>query len=79
MRGDAIILRMDVGDIRFYEERWKAVEQIERQELRASTVQSNWRHLNAIMRLAIGLNFRRDDDDDELAVFQRWARLKGAS
>ena len=29
---------MEVGDIRFYRERWKAVEEIERQELRAMTL-----------------------------------------
>jgi len=44
---------MDVGDIRLYRERWKAVEEVERQELRAMTVEEHWRKLNAIVRFAI--------------------------
>ena len=30
------------SDLKLYRERWKAVEEIERQELRAATVQTNW-------------------------------------
>lgn len=72
----AIINNMEVGDIRFYKERWKAVEEIERQELRASTVQSNWRRLNAIMRRANRLGLRRGDDDGEMEIFYRWERIR---
>jgi hypothetical protein len=43
---------MDVGDIHLYRERWKAVEEIERQELRAMTLEEHWRKLNAIARFA---------------------------
>jgi hypothetical protein len=71
---------MDIeSDPKFYRERWKAVEEIERQELRASTVQTNWLQLNSIMRRSIRLGIMRGDDDDgEMAVFLRWAKLKGA-
>lgn len=67
---------MDVGDIHFYRERWKAVEEIERQELRALTPKKNWKHLNSIMRLAKRLGIRRGDDDGEMEVFKRWAKIR---
>ena len=67
---------MEVGDIRFYKERWKAVEEIERQELRAMTLEDHWRKLNAIVRFAIEMGMKRDDDDGEMEVFLRWAKIK---
>jgi hypothetical protein len=67
---------MDVGDIRFYVERWKAVEEIERQELRAMTMEEHWRKLNAIVRFAIEMGMKREDDDGEMEVFLRWAKIK---
>jgi hypothetical protein len=68
---------MEVGDIRFYKNRWKAVEEIERQELRAMTLEEHWRKLNAIARFAIETGMSRDNDDDgEMEVFLRWAKIK---
>ncbi len=75
----AIINDMEIGDIRFYKERWKAVEEIERQELRAMSLDEHWRKLNAIVRFAIETGMQRDDDDGEMEVFLRWAKLKGAA
>lgn len=74
----AIINRMEVGDIRFYKERWKAVEEIEREELRAMSLEEHWRKLNAIVRFAIEMGMKYDDDDSEMEVIKRWAKLKGA-
>jgi len=67
---------MEVGDIRFYKERWKAVEEIERQELRAMTLEDHWRKLNAIVRFAIETGMKREDDDGEMEVFLRWEKIK---
>lgn len=67
---------MEVGDIRFYKERWKAVEEIERQELRALTPQQNWRHLNSIMRRAKRLGIRHDNDNGEMEIFNRWVKIR---
>jgi hypothetical protein len=67
---------MEVGDIRSYIERWKAVEEIERQELRAMTLEDHWRKLNAIARFAIETGMQREEDDGEMEVFQRWAKIK---
>lgn len=67
---------MEVGDIRFYKERWKAVEEIERQELRAMSLEEHWRKLNAIVRFAIETGMKRNDDDGEMEVLLRWAKIK---
>jgi hypothetical protein len=67
---------MEVGDVRFYKERWKAVEEIERQELRAMTLEEHWRKLNAIVRFAMETGMKRNDDDGEMEVFLRWAKIK---
>ncbi len=68
---------MNKEEIRFHlRDRWKAVEEIERQELRASTVKQNWQKLNAIMLRARRLKLSRGNDDNEMEVFLRWARIK---
>jgi len=67
---------MEVGDIRFYQERWKAVYEIERQELRAMTLEEHWQKLNAIVRFAIETGMQRDDNNGEMEVFLRWAKIK---
>lgn len=68
---------MNKEEIRFHlRDRWKAVEEIEREELRASTVQQNWQKLNAIMLRAKRLNLSRGHDDNEMEVFLKWARLR---
>ena len=67
---------MNTGDVRFYKERWKAVEEIERQELRAMSVEEHWRKLNAIVRFAIQTGMKQDKDESEMEVFLRWAKLK---
>ena len=68
---------MNADEIRFHlRDRWKAVEEIERQELRATTVRQNWIKLNAIMLRAKRLNLIGRNDTGEMEVFLRWARLK---
>ena len=67
---------MDVGDIHFYKERWKAVEEIERQELRAMTLEEHWRKLNAIVRFALETGMKPDQDNGEMEVILRWAKIK---
>ena len=66
---------MDVGDIRFYRERWKAVAEIERQELRSMSLDEHWRKLNAIARFALETGMQ-GGDDGEMQVSQRWAKIK---
>ena len=67
---------MNAEDVRFYRDRWKAVEEIEQQELRANTVQTNWKQLNSIMRRAIRLGLSHHDQDNKADEFLIWAKLK---
>ena len=67
---------MDVGDLHLYKKRWKAVEEIERQELRAMTLEESWRKMNAIARFAMEMGMERNNDHDEMKVFLLWAKLK---
>ena len=63
-------------DLKSYRERWKAIEDIERQELRAMSLEEHWRQINSLFRFALELGLTRDDDDGEWEVFARWAKLK---
>ena len=67
---------MNKEDVKFYRERWKAVEEIERQELRALSIEQHWTKLNAVIRRGLQLGLSRGDDDGEMEVFMRWAKIK---
>lgn len=67
---------MEVGNIRLYKDRWRAVEEIERQELRAMTPSEHWHKLNAIVRFALEAGMAVEKDNGEMEVFRRWAILK---
>ena len=62
---------MDVGNIRLYKDRWRAVEEVERQELRAMTLEDHWRKLNAIVRFAVETGMEFDRDGSEMEVILR--------
>ena len=71
---------MEAGfDIKLYRERWKAVEEIERQELCAMTMEEHWRQINSIFQFALTMGLTRGDDDREMEVFNRWALLRGTN
>lgn len=67
---------MKESEIKSFQNRWKAIEEVERRESRSATTLTRWKQLNAILRLAIGLGLSQKPDDDELIVYQRWATLK---
>ena len=69
---------MNPADVRLYHDRWKAVQEIERQELRALTPEKRWKQLNELVRFAIENDLKQDNDDGEMQVFLRWARIKAA-
>jgi len=64
--------------MRLYRQRWQAVAEIERQELRGMSAEKHWQQINALARFAREQGLTRAGDDGEQEVFQRWARLKGA-
>ena len=73
----AIIVIMNDDEIRFHlRDRWKAVEEIERQELRAMSLEEHWQKLNAIVRFAIESGMKIKNDESEMEVILRWAKLK---
>ena len=64
------------SDIKAYRERWKAVEEFEREELRSLTMEARLQQMITIWRMAVGLGFSFEPDNSELEVFTRWAKLK---
>lgn len=62
-------------DIRFYRERWKAVEEVERQELRAMSVEKHWKQINNLIRFAIENGLTRGEDISEMEIHLRWVKL----
>ncbi len=70
---------MNTADARAYRERWREVEEIERQEAQAATIQDRWRQLNAVFGLALGLGLlEKLANDQEELIWRRWAVLKQA-
>ncbi len=68
---------MNNDEIRFHlRDRWKAVEEIERQELRAMSLEEHWQKLNAIVRFAIESGMKIKNDESEMEVILCWAKLK---
>jgi hypothetical protein len=63
-------------DIKFYRERWKAVEEFELEELRLLSMEARLQQMNTIWRLGLGLGFSFEPDPSEMEIFTRWAKLK---
>jgi hypothetical protein len=63
-------------DIKAYRERWKAVEEFEREELRSLTMEMRLQQMITIWRMAVGLGFSFEPDNSEMEVFTRWEKLK---
>jgi hypothetical protein len=61
-----------------YRDRWRAVEEVEREEDETASVALRWQQTNAIFRLAMGLGLLPNQQDDhKQEVYRRWAVLKG--
>ena len=70
---------MDSHLIREYRERYQAVANVELAEQRAASVSSRWQQLNSLLEIALALGLRVNEaDKEEMDVWIRWARLKGA-
>ena len=61
--------------LKAYRDRWQAVAEIERQELRNASIELRWRQLNSVIKIAMGLGILKSDEK-ETEVYQRWAMLK---
>jgi hypothetical protein len=60
---------MEVGDIRFYRERWIAIDEIERWNI-------FHRRYNPVERILIILGIKTDQDVDKMQIILRWAKIK---
>ena len=67
---------MNTAEAKAYRERWREIEEIERQEAQAATLQERWRQLNALKGPAARLRITRKEDEGELETFFRWATLE---
>jgi hypothetical protein len=67
---------MNTEEARLFKDRWKAVEEMERQELRALPLGIRLQQMDSIRRLAKGLGLSLEPDESEFTVFTRWAGLK---
>ncbi|HSL30360.1 MAG TPA: hypothetical protein VK900_14265 [Anaerolineales bacterium] len=63
-------------DIKSYRDRWKAVEEFEREELRSLSMGDRLQQMITIWRMAVGLGFSFEPDPSEMEVYTRWAKLK---
>ena len=71
---------MDALLVREYRARWQTVAEVEDAEQREATVASRWQKLNAILQMALALGLDLGaQNDDEMVVWHRWARLKEGS
>ena len=71
---------MDTLLVREYRARWQLVAEVEDAEQREATMASRWQKLNAILQMALALDLDLGaQNDDEMVVWQRWARLKAGS
>jgi hypothetical protein len=68
-------MNMDKTQARLFRQRWQAVQMIQQEQARESTLEQHWRQLNAAFGLGKGLHLVTDDSD-EMRVYLRWAKLK---
>ena len=66
---------MDKTQARLFRQRWQAVQKIQQEEARESTLEQHWWQLNAAFGLGKGLHLVADNSD-EMRVYLRWAKLK---
>jgi hypothetical protein len=68
---------LDKQLVREYRERWRAVEAVDLAEQRRSSVGSRLLQMDAIYKLAAGLQLTdKASSEEEAAVYERWALLK---
>ena len=67
---------MTEQEVQAWRDRWKAVNDFQEAEQRASTMEQRWREANGLRLLAVELALPLDTRDAEAeAVSRRWVRL----
>jgi len=69
---------MEKQDAQAFRDRWQAVAEIETRELQQASFAQRWRQFNAILRMALDMEFVWPEEsiDEIVAVRQRWLRLQ---
>lgn len=67
---------MDPNSLQAYHQRWKDVEEIEKQEARVASYEQRWQQLKYLVGLAHVLGISVSDENEEEVVRQRWLRLQ---
>ncbi len=62
-------------DLIAYKERWRAVAEVELQELRSTPIEMKWRQLNSVISLAVRMGIFKQDPSEEV-TYQQWVKLK---
>ena len=70
---------MTKAEIRAWHERWLRVNEHERTELRAMTIETKLRQLAALMRMARAFGWDKANEADVQPVRDLWVRLKNAA
>ncbi len=70
---------MTSAQAKAFRDRWQAVNAVEMEERRRSSIELRWRQLNALWCLAAGLGLLPGEAEGVREVRERWARLKGHS
>ncbi len=69
---------MDDNNLKIWRERWPALQEVQRAEAQAMTIEDRWRKFEVLVGMAevLGPNLaRRDKQAEEVAL--RWRRLRG--
>ena len=64
-------------DIKHFRTRWKAVEEVERRELRAMSIEKHWEQIINLARFAIENGLMCGNDDGEMDVFFAMGQIEG--
>jgi hypothetical protein len=72
-----VFIVLDREALKAYQARWEAVAAVEEAERGQATLAERWREMNAILRMAIALGLKLEEDEVEIAaVHRRWNRLR---
>ena len=68
--------QMTKAEARAWMDRWKIVNDFEREELRRTPIETKVRQLAAMMAMALRLDWHTSTDAELRLIRERWVRLK---
>ncbi|MCC6444937.1 MAG: hypothetical protein IT210_15965 [Armatimonadetes bacterium] len=65
--------------LKAYRDRWTAVEEIERREIREASIEWRWQQVNRLYSLATALGLMPDrPEEDQEIILHRWDKLRAS-